>query len=239
MILIHIEVQAQRRRAFPRRMFEYYALFFLRHQIPIFPVALYLSGRAGGLTTETFVEQLFGRELLRFRYQVVGLPDLSADDYITLPNPLGPTLSSRMRFRRSMTLPRRKTAILGQRAIIETNEGRRALLLNVIDTFIQLDEAQQVEFQRLIDAPEFGDVRQMITSYEQRGREIGLQEGVQQGMQQGMQRLTMKAIEKRFGTPPPALQARIEAITSPEELERLFDQIATAASLEEVSKSLN
>ena len=75
----------------------------------------------------------------------------------------------------------------------------------------------------------------MITSYEQRGRDIGLQEG----MQQGMQRMTLKILERRFGAPSSAIRARIEAISDPTELDRLFEHIEAAGSLDEVHKYLN
>ena len=224
-------------------MFDYYTLFRHRHRKRIFPIVLYLTPGAGGIVDETYVEEFFGDEFLRFRYKAIGLPDLSADDYITRPNPLGPTLSALMRFRRGISFARRKTAILRQRAIIETNEARRVLLLNLIDDAIRLDEAQQGEFRQLIGAPELGEVRQMITSYEQRGIEIGLKQGLTQGLLQGQLQgkhwAALKFLQTRFGAPSLAVQSRIEAITDPEELDKLVERIASAESLEAINQYLN
>lgn len=53
-------------------MFRYYAALSLRHPEPVFPVVLYLHG-GSGLIEEEYRAPLFGREVLRFRYQSVGL----------------------------------------------------------------------------------------------------------------------------------------------------------------------
>lgn len=56
----------------------------------MFPVVVFLSPGAGGLTRAVYQEVLFGEEVLRFQYACVGLPDLQADEYQELANPLAP-----------------------------------------------------------------------------------------------------------------------------------------------------
>lgn len=100
LVLIHIEVESARRQAFRRRMFEYYALLRLRQKKRVFPVVVYLVPGAGGITVETYTERFFEddeQEILSFRYHCVGLPDLAADDYQELDNPLAPALSALMK----------------------------------------------------------------------------------------------------------------------------------------------
>lgn len=41
LLLIHIEIESRRRTTFRRRMWEYYSLFRLRHDRPVFPVVVY------------------------------------------------------------------------------------------------------------------------------------------------------------------------------------------------------
>ena len=86
-VLVHVEVQSRPEKDFARRMFEYSALLWLRHRVPIFPVVLYLQG-GEGLTDEEFQLSLFGRELFRFRYASVGLARLRAEEYFRA-GPLG------------------------------------------------------------------------------------------------------------------------------------------------------
>ena len=87
-LLIHIEVQAQRERDFSRRMYQYYALLWLRYGLPIFPIVVYLSGSAKGVFRETYRVRILGREVLRFVYECVGLSALGAGRYGAMENPV-------------------------------------------------------------------------------------------------------------------------------------------------------
>lgn len=235
-ILIHVEVQTQRRGEFPYRMFEYYALLWLRHKRPIFPLVVYLapSARAredGGLVTETYAASLFGEDILTFRYRALGLPDLPADEYVAGENPLAPALSALMRTGR-MGRVLRKVTSFRQKSLIETDEARRALLLNVIETYLKLSTEEEAEFQRLLGQPEFAEVRQMITIYEQRGIEQGIEQGMEQGIVRGMRRTLLNLLRARFGELPESVTAWIEAIESAADLDVLSQRVLTAASLE-------
>ncbi len=44
LVLVHIEVQARREPNFSERMFQYYALLWLRYRKPIVPIVVYLKG---------------------------------------------------------------------------------------------------------------------------------------------------------------------------------------------------
>lgn len=56
--------------------------------MPVFPIVVYLAPGTGGLGRGQYEQRLFGTDILTFRYGVVGLPDLFADDYLELENPL-------------------------------------------------------------------------------------------------------------------------------------------------------
>ncbi|MCS6860322.1 MAG: DUF4351 domain-containing protein [Abditibacteriales bacterium] len=75
LLLIHVEIEAERRKDFAARMFRYDALLWLRHRLPIFPIVVYLTSGAGGLTQEEYRADIFGREVVRFRYECIGLGD--------------------------------------------------------------------------------------------------------------------------------------------------------------------
>ena len=80
-VLIHIEVQSERKKEFPARMFEYYALLWARYKIPVFPIVVYLYGGREGLTTEEYRIHLFEDEILRFRYRCIELARLDVEEY--------------------------------------------------------------------------------------------------------------------------------------------------------------
>jgi hypothetical protein len=96
-VLVHFEVQAGREAGMPQRMAEYYWLLRLRHRKPVFPVVVYLALGAGGLTWERHTEGVFGNELLSFRYAVVGLRDLQAEEYQEKESSLAPALTALMK----------------------------------------------------------------------------------------------------------------------------------------------
>src|SRR5262249_29731349 len=100
-------------------MWEYYSLLRRRLKLPVFPVVVHLAPGAGGLTTETYREGLFGRETLLHAYDVVGLPDLSADDYLDRDNPLAPALSALMRPSRLGRVAQKSHAL---RRIVESQQ---------------------------------------------------------------------------------------------------------------------
>jgi predicted transposase YdaD len=81
-VLVHVEVQLRRKPDFEERMFQYYALLWLRYRIPILPIVVYLRGGREGLVEEEYLVRLFGRERLRFRYESIRLASLDAGEYL-------------------------------------------------------------------------------------------------------------------------------------------------------------
>jgi hypothetical protein len=232
-ILVHVEVQAQRRGEFPYRMWEYYALLRLRYKLPVFPVVVYLAPGAGGVVQETYTETLFGRDTLTFRYQAVSLPDLNAEDYEENDNPLGPAFSALMRSRVARKVLRR-ARLLSRRAVTETEEARRTLLLNLITQYLPLSTEEEQEFRRLISQPGYEEAQQMLTVFEQRGIEIGLQQGIEQGIERGIVRGKrdglLRLARQKFGQLPTDVTARIEAMATAEELDAALDRLLSAAT---------
>jgi hypothetical protein len=248
LILVHVEVQTQRRLDFTYRMWEYYALLRFRHRLPVFPIVVYLAPGTGGVTEETYEEALFGRTLLTFRYQAVGLPDLPSDDYVEHANPLGAALSALMRpgrtgraLRKALSLRRTEQSGL--------DEARRALLRYLIDIYLPLNTDEEEELRRIIGQPEFEEVQEVITSFEQRALERGLERGIQQGIERGIEQgieqgivqgkrdMLLKVARARFGEPTPVLAGAIGAARTAAELDALLDRLLKAASPDEVSGS--
>ena len=221
LILVHVEVQARREREFPYRMFEYYALLRLRHRVPVFPVVIYLSPGAGGLMREQYAEAIFGRDVLTFRYDCVGLPDLSADDYLERENPLAPALSALMK-PAGAGRALQKALALRQTLLGSVDEARQSLLVNLVETCLKLDAAEEQAFRQVVGQQELGEVRRMLTIYEERGIIIGKRDTL-------LQQLRLK-----FGELPESVVARVQELDTSEELETLLARILTAGSLSEM-----
>ncbi len=221
-LLIHTEFEAQWRSAFAARMFEYYAIFRRRTNLPIFPIALFLSPGAGGLTEESYVETLFGREILRFTYGVIGIRDLEATDYLAGDNPLGHGLSSLMRPGEAGPVEQ-KIAALKKIATSGQNDARKAMLAHIVEKYRILNEVEQTQYEARLQQEDAKEVETMMNIFEERG--------LVKGEENERRRSILKVLRHKFGELPEAIVAQIEAITSSEEFDTLFDRALDAETL--------
>jgi len=236
-ILAHIEVEARRRSVFPTRMFEYYMVFRLRYRLPIYPIVVYLSSGAGGLTAERHEERLFDEQVNLFTYRAVGLPDLPADEYLEHENPLGPALSALMK---PSELGRVVQKYRSLRAMARTklDDARKAVLTNIIEIYLPLNTSEQDDFQALLEGIEGKEIRDMISVYEQRGVERGIEQGIEQGIERGIEQgkrdSLFRLLRGKFGDLPDRIISRIEGIHDAAELDRLFDQAMQVSALKDL-----
>lgn len=93
-VIVHVEVEANKPHPLPQRMFDYYALLRLLRKQRVLPLALVLKRGVGGLKWRLYKEELFGRKLIQFRYGQVGLRDLYSADYLPLDDPIAATLAA-------------------------------------------------------------------------------------------------------------------------------------------------
>jgi hypothetical protein len=219
LVLLHIEVQAKREHGFSFRMFEYYALLRLRYRIPVFPAVIYLAPGAGGLTEETYTEALFEQDILSFTYGVVGLPDLSADDYRELDNPLASGLSALMK---PAQVGRALQKVLSLKKALDSpvDEARKSLLTYVIDTYLKLSEQEEEEFDRLSEQQAWQEVAEMVNVHEWIRTD-------------GERKTLVKIVRAKFGNLSEPVIAKIEAIETEAELDKMLERILKANSLDE------
>lgn len=168
-------------------MFKYYMMLRLRYNLPVKPIVVYLSPGAGGLVREQYIDRIFDEEVNVLYYNAIGLPDLQADDYQELENPLGPGLSALMK---TSKLGRVAHKFQSLRAMARSHidPARKALLNNVVETYLTLNDAEKSELQEIIGTPEGEEVRTMISVYEQRGIDKGIEKGREEGIETGVVR---------------------------------------------------
>ena len=217
-ILIHGEVERQRRGTFPERMHDYYRMLRLRHRHLVYPIVVYLSPGTGGVKKETHTDILFGEEIERFTYTAIGLPDLSADDYRDVDNPLASGLSALMRVS-ALGKAVQKVGSLRKIAQSTVDEARKFLLINTVETYLTLDTSEEAEFQGLVTRPGTEEVREMISVYEERG------------IVKGLQRRLLKEMHRKFGELSPEVIAKVEATHSEREIDILLDKVEVAATI--------
>ena len=209
-------------------MFEYSALLWLRDRAPIFPVVLYLQG-GEGLTDEEYQLSLFGRELFRFRYASVGLARLRAEEYFRR-GPLGAALAALMGWRKGAD-PVVLEADM-QRRVAESglDDLRKFLLLDVIETYSKLSEAERARFEKLVSRKEYRTMQEVKETWSDRMREKFLREGLIEGKCETL----LRQLAVKFGPLSPEVIAKVKAVQSTAELDAYLDRFVAAESLEDV-----
>ena len=228
MVLVHVEFQSSRKRDFPLRMFRYFSQLRLRRDTPIWPIVLYMPKGSGGLGFEEYTEALFDEKFLPFRYWCIGLPELDAKEYLATKNPVAYGLAPLMNHGQ-LSKPCLKALCLSGIAQSNINEVQAALLAYFVDTYLPLNEAEEEEFQKLIQQEEV-IAMQFITSWERQGIIKGRAEGELLARRETL----LDLLQEKFGELPSIVAQQVEAISSKEELEPLLRKLIHANSFSEM-----
>jgi hypothetical protein len=154
----------------------------------------------------------------------VGLPGLDGERYVAGENLLGVALTALMR-----VLPARRAEVhaeaLRRLAEARENDYRRYLLLDCLETYATLDEAQAQALEALLRTERYEEARAMaVTTFEK---------GVQAGVERGLRTALEKLLEARFGPLRPGAKQQLDSL-SPERLEALILEQLKAQSLQEL-----
>ena len=242
-ILVHVEVQSERRGNMPYRMWEYYSLLRLRKKLPVFPIVVFLVPGAGGLVSESYHEELFGKRILDFAYEAVGLPDLSAEEYIDLDDPLAVSLSALMRSADGSRVKRWLQA-MERLSFSGLDDARTWLLAYIVDKYVTLTEEEKEEMSQLTSFDPASPERYkkgLMLSFEEaawdRGIEKGREEGREQGREQGKHDLIERLLRRKFGEASAPVIARVMAIDDLGRLDDLAERLLTAATVDDLGLS--
>jgi flagellar biosynthesis/type III secretory pathway protein FliH len=116
-------------------------------------------------------------------------------------------------------------------AASRVDEARKALLANVVETYLILADDEQTDLEQLVSRPESEEIREMISVYEQRGIDKGIERGIEQGLARGKRETLLRQMRHKFGDLPEAVSARVEAVFDMNELDRLLDGVLEAESI--------
>jgi hypothetical protein len=228
-LLIHVEVEARATPAMGRRLWLYRHQIQAVHSSRILSIALYLHRGRTGIQAPALFEEAPIPSLETFRYISFGLAGCDAAEYLLRPEPLAWSLAALMR-PGALTRPALKLACLHRIAIADLDDARRILLVDCVETYLELNSDEAAEYARLYTVRENREMRTMATTWSERmtaqGREQGREEGIQ-----AVKRILLGLLEQRFGPLPAATRERIEAISSLDRLTRLSEKALTARSL--------
>jgi len=241
LLLVHVEVQARWGRDFSKRMFQYYALLSAKHEVPIFPVAVYLRRGRSVPSEEEHRVDLFGREQLRFRYAAVALARFEAQEYVEKGNPVAAALAALMN-RRGAREPLNLRVLMMERVVQSgLDDARKHLLLNLIGTYFKLAGDDRQEFEGLLSQERYREVKKMQLTWaeemKEEGRKEGLKKGRQEGLLKGKRDALLRQITKKFGPLPEETVSRVGAIESLEQIDLYLDRVLVASSLADMGLS--
>ena len=243
-VLIHVEIESRARKGMARRLWRYRNQILAVYEGQVLSVVLYLRGGRPGVRLEPMEEDTIGPEVGDLRYLAFGLSGCRAEDYLARPEPLTWALTALMRSG-SLGRAEHKLACLRRIAEADLDEDRRLLLVNCVETYLQLSPRETAEIDALRAREENREVHAMEMTWADRLREEGWKSGRQEGREEGRRREREKALRalrplllellgERFGPVPERVRSHVEEIESVERLTRLARLGLTAESLEEM-----
>ena len=231
-VLCHIEAEGEARAAIGQRLWRYTMQLKLRYDRSVVAIVVFRSGGPAGVAQVLLRDRLWGCELGAFHYFAFGLSGCQARTYLERPEPLAWALAALMR-PGEWSSAKHKLECLRPITGAALDKAQRFLLINFVETYIQLNPEQAAEYQTLLAEQGNEEVKTMEMTWadeiEARGVQKGLEKGIQQGIK-GMQKMVLRLMEKRWDTVPGPIRQRVEAIDSQDTLTELVDQIISVSS---------
>jgi predicted transposase YdaD len=224
--LVHVEHQASAEAEFGRRMFRYFARFYERHALPVYPVVVFSYDAPHRAEPTSHAVEFPDFRVLEFNYRVIQLNRLNWRDYVTHENPVAAALMAKMK-----VAPRERRRVkfecLRLMLTLKLDRARMKLITVFVDTYLQLSEEDQqwvgTEVKKL-DPAKGEEVMELMTNSERIGLEKGLRQGMAQGSHQEAAKLVLKLLKRQVSQVEPETEARVAALPV-EKLEDLAEAL--------------
>jgi len=227
-------------------------LLRLRHALPVLPILVNLRGGRPGVHRGTLREVFDGKVTSVFHYRVLGLSGCRAEEWLARPEPIAWAFAALMR-PGSWSWAELKLECLRRIATSDVVGLRKQVLVNWVETYVQLTGQDAIELQRLLDLEGNEEIKTMELTWlgqaEARGMERGIEKGIERGKKEGiaqgtetatrqavgrMRRVVLRLMAQRFGAVPTKMRQKIEAIDSLEPLADLAERVLVVESAGEL-----
>jgi hypothetical protein len=246
--LVHVEIETDFRSGMDHRLRQYYMQLHLRHKFQVLPILVNLRGGRAGVHRET-LRDVFGEKVVSvFHYQVLGISGCRAQEWLARSEPIAWAFAALMR-PGSWSRAKLKLECLRRIATSDVAGLRKQVLVDWVETYVQLTAQDAAELQRLLDLEGNEEIKAMELTWlgqaEARGMEKGIEKGLKKGIAQGaetatqqaverMRRVVFRQIEQRFGAVPAKVRRKVEAIDSLEPLADLAEKVFVVDSVGEL-----
>jgi hypothetical protein len=191
-----------------------------------------------------FREGLHEKMTAIFLYRQLGLSGCPAREWLSRPEPIAWAFAALMR-PEAWSRAEHKLDCLRRIAHSDVTGLRKQLLVDWVETYVQLTEDDARELQRLLDLEGNEEIKAMELTWlgkaEARGMEKGIEKGIAQGSQtatqqavERMRRVVFRQIEQRFGTVPAPVRQKIEATEGLEPLASLAERVFVVSSIDDL-----
>jgi predicted transposase YdaD len=255
-ILIHTEFESKKPSTleFPKRMFKYFCQLFLRFGKPVIPIVIFTDDHRWRTEfPDSYSIEFNNKCYLKYYYHSIKLKHYNWRKFLDSNNPLAYALMAKMDYAKSERV-KLKADFLRLILKAEINSAKQSILVDFIENYVRLTSKEQQVFETLVTNEEdYIEVIKMMTVYEARGIEQGMQQGIEQGMQQGMQQGIQQGIQQgaieiaqkdvievlilRFKTIPVAIKKKIERCESLNDLKLLHRQAVLINNINELKLS--
>ncbi|HSL84899.1 MAG TPA: DUF4351 domain-containing protein [Thermoanaerobaculia bacterium] len=219
------------------RLLDYALQLWLEHHHPVVPIVVYLRGGKPDVIREEVRVGALGESFLTFSYLAFGLSRSRAEEYLSRPEPLAWGLAGLMR-RGKLSEARHRLACLEPMTRVALTDKQRFLLVNVVETYVQLDETAREEYEALLAEKGHEAVATMERTWAgeiaHEVKKVYFREGMEKGREEGERDLLLDLLEHRFGPLSDSTVQRLQAVTSSEELSRLAARAFDAPTLQDL-----
>lgn len=233
-VLLHVEVQAQREAAFPRRMFDYHSRICQRYNRPVVSLAI-LADAQPRWKPARFQQALWGCAS-QLRFPVCKLLDLARAERRLLrnPNPFAIVVLAQIKALQTRNaLPRRQ---IWKTTLARLGYGRGYPKRTILDLFSFVDWVMVLpgklerEFETEHTQFEAAHSMKYVTNIERRGRS--------EGRAEALRAAALEVLEARFGEIPYAVLEELQALRNATVLKRLPRLAAVVPGLDDFRRQL-
>jgi Domain of unknown function (DUF4351)/Putative transposase, YhgA-like len=224
--LIHLEHQSYSQADFDYRMYRYFARFYEKFRLPIYPIVIFSFDEP--LRPEPSSHQVAfpAFVVLQFNYRVVQLNRLHWRDYLQSPNPVASALMAKMQIAPE-DRPQVKMECLRLMTTLRLDRARMKMISGFVDTYLKLNAAEEQVFLSeiaIIEPRESSEVvMQIVTSWMEQGEQREAAKLVLRQLNKQLASLSIELTERIQTLPTPILEDLSEALLSFRQLPDLTD----------------
>lgn len=203
-LLIHLEHQAQEDSTLDRRLFRYFARFYDKFSLPVYPIALCSYARPRTPVRDHHELIVLSRTILSFHYRVLQLNRLDWRDFLGTTNPVAIALMARMHI---VPKDRWRVKATSLRLLVgaRLSPSQQRLISQFMDVYLPLQAAEREAFQAEVASfatPEREAIMEIVTSWELKGRA------------EGQRSLLERQLGRKLGTLPNRVLSQLATLSS-------------------------